>query len=196
MALNSVKKRHWAFVLYPESAPSDWLDKLQLTGLQCAISPLHDKDVNPTGEEKKPHYHVIATYSGPTTYNSVKTLTDSLNCPIPQALEQLRGYYRYLTHTDNPEKHQYNEADIVTVNGFNIADFCELTKTEVNTYKREIEWLIRSVGFIEYGDVADYLVDNELLHLHDILTSHTMHFSAYIRSKRHGGIKGNDGERR
>lgn len=46
MAKN-IKKRNWAFVLYPESAPADWREQLQKTGLQCAISPLHDKDMNP-----------------------------------------------------------------------------------------------------------------------------------------------------
>ena len=76
MAEKNVKKRNWAFVLYPESAPKDWREQLQLTGLQCAISPLHDRDTNPTGEPKKPHYHVILTYSGPTAYNVVKALTN------------------------------------------------------------------------------------------------------------------------
>ena len=76
----------------------------QKTGLQCAISPLHDKDMNPDNTPKKPHYHVILTYSGPTSYNVVKALTDGFNQPIPQALEQVRGYYRYLTHKDNQRK--------------------------------------------------------------------------------------------
>ena len=95
MAKN-IKKRNWAFVLYPESAPADWREQLQKTGLQCAISPLHDKDMNPDNTPKKPHYHVILTYSGPTSYNVVKALTDGFNQPIPQALEQVRGYYRCL----------------------------------------------------------------------------------------------------
>ena len=44
----NVKKRNWAFVLYPESAPFDWSEQVQLTGLHCAISPLQDKDMNAT----------------------------------------------------------------------------------------------------------------------------------------------------
>ena len=131
----NVKKRNWAFVLYPESAPENWRDLLQQTGIQAAISPLHDKDVNPDGEVKKAHYHVIITYNNTTTYNSVKDLTDSLNCPIPQPLEQVRGYYRYLTHKDNPEKYQYDEKDITTINGFDILDYVELTTTEINKIK-------------------------------------------------------------
>ena len=77
MAKN-VKKRNWAFVLYPESAPENWREELQKTGLQCAISPLHDRDMNPDSTPKKAHYHVILTYSGPTSYNVVKALTDAL----------------------------------------------------------------------------------------------------------------------
>ena len=44
----NVKKRNWTFLVYPESAPADWVSKLQATGLPVAISPLHDKDINPT----------------------------------------------------------------------------------------------------------------------------------------------------
>ena len=111
--MKNIKKRNWAFVLYPESAPENWKEILQQTGLGIAISPLHDKDVNPTGEVKKAHYHIILIYDGPTTYNNVRSLTESLGQPIPQPLEQVRGYYRYLTHKDNPEKYQYDDKDII-----------------------------------------------------------------------------------
>ena len=127
MGTKNVKKRNWAFVAYPESLPTDWKEQLQATGLQVAISPLHDRDVDPTGELKKPHYHVILCYAGPTSYNVVKGLTDSLKGPIPQPLEQVRGYYRYFTHMDNPEKYQYSPDTIETINGFSIMDFVELT---------------------------------------------------------------------
>ena len=114
--MKNVKKRNWAFVLYPESAPNNWLDLLQQTGLQFCVSPLHDKDLNADNTLKKAHYHIILIYDGPTTYNNVRQLTESLGQPIPQPLEQVRGYYRYLTHKDNPEKYQYDEKDILTFN--------------------------------------------------------------------------------
>ena len=122
-----MKKRYWAFVLYPESAPENWQDILQQTGLSCCVSPLHDKDTNPTGEPKKAHYHIILCYSGPTTEKCVKSITDRLNQPKPIALEQVRGYFRYLTHKDNPEKYQYDEKDIVTINDFDIDNYNDLS---------------------------------------------------------------------
>ena len=139
MPQKNVKKRNWAFILYPESAPADWREQLQKTGLSIAVSPLHDKDLNPDGEVKKAHFHVIACYSGPTSFNVVRALTDSLHCPIPQPLEQVRGYYRYFTHLDNPEKFQYDSRDITTINGFNIMDFVELTKSEVIRIKLDLQ---------------------------------------------------------
>lgn len=180
-----IKKRNWAFVLYPESAPSNWRELLQLTGLECVISPLHDKDVNPDGTPKKPHYHIIICYQGPTSYNVVKTLCDSLNCPIPQYLESVKGYYRYLTHMDNPEKAQYSKDDIQALNGFNILNYVEITKAEAAEYKRKIQTLIREKDIIEYCDLLDYLIDNSLFEELDIAMNNTLLFNNYIKSRKY-----------
>lgn len=185
MATKNVKKRNWAFVAYPESLPINWKEQLQLTGLQVAISPLHDRDKDPTGEPKKPHYHVILCYAGPTSYNVVKALTDSLNCPIPQPLEQVRGYYRYFTHMDNPEKYQYSPDTIETINGFSIMDFVELTKSEVLTAKRKLQSLIREKNILEYSDFMDYLQDSENMEQeYDVASNNTYFFEKYISSRR------------
>lgn len=181
---SNIKKRNWAFILYPESAPENWIELLQKTGLQCAISPLHNKDKDPTATPKKAHYHIIACYSGPTSYNVVKTLTDSFNASIPQALEQVRGYYRYLTHKDNPEKYQYNESDIKTVNGFNISDFVELSKSEVLEIKKKLQQLIRNLNIFEYADFMDYLQDNDLNVEYEVASNNTYFFEKYITSRR------------
>lgn len=195
MASKNVKKRNWAFVVYPESAPSDWIEQLEQTGLQCAISPLHNRDIDPTGSPKKPHFHVIACYSGPTSFNVVKVLTDGLKQPIPQPLEQVKGYYRYLTHKDNPEKAQYSESDIKTINGFNIADFSELTRAEITEVKRFLQSLIREKNIVEYADFMDYLLDNGMSSEYEIASNHTIFFGQYIHSRRHkfDKLKGSSG---
>lgn len=184
----NVKKRNWAFVLYPESAPADWREQLALSGLMGAISPLHDKDIDPTGEPKKPHYHVIVVYGSPTTYNNVKSLTDRLQQPIPQALEQVRGYYRYLTHKDNPDKYQYDESDIQTFNGFNIADFVEFTKSEVNAMKAHLLSVIRDKRLTEYADFMNLVQDTMDMTYFDVASSHTIFFNSYLKSARLKGV--------
>lgn len=186
MADKKVKKRHWAFVAYPESLPGDWIDQLKQSGLKVAISPLHDRDINPTGEHKKPHYHVIVSYEGPTTYSNVEKLTARFNQPHPQPLEQVRGYYRYLTHEDNPEKAQYSKSDIQRLNGFDIRDFVEMSKTEVGKYIREVQGFIRDNGITEYADLMDKLMDGgeTTADWWEVASNHTLFFTAYLRSAR------------
>lgn len=185
MADKNVKKRNWAFVLYPESAPADWREQLQKTGLPCAISPLHDRDVNATGEPKKPHYHVMVFYQGPTSYNVVKRLTDGLNQPIPQVVEQVRGYYRYLTHMDNPEKAQYSPSGITTLNGFDIGDYVDMTKSEVTKALRALMEYIQDNDLMEYADLMDMtMCEGVPPEWFDVAASHTLFFTGYLKSRR------------
>ena len=198
MSEKNVKKRNWAFVLYPESAPKNWREQLALTGLQCAISPLHDRDVNPTGEPKKPHYHVILAYSGPTSYNVVKSLTNGkLGQTIPQPIEQLEGYYRYFTHKDNPEKAQYSAADIETINGFDIRNYIDLTKSEVVRIKREIQAFIRDNQIYEYADLMDLLMDagEEMADHYEVAANNTVFFDRYLSSRRFRAAGGGEDQR-
>lgn len=182
--MKNIKARYWATVGYPESLPIDFLDKLRETGLQIAISPLHDKDVNPTGEIKKSHYHLIFAYEGPTTYNNVKSLCDTFNMTIPIKLESVRGMYRYHLHLDNPEKYQYDDRDRILLNGFDSNSVNELTKTEVNKYKKEILTFIVDNDILEYCDLITTLIDNDIPQMIDVATSHTILFNTFITSRR------------
>lgn len=179
-----IKKRNWAFIVYLDSAPLNWRDILQETGCQFAISPYHDSDINVDGTIKKPHYHVIVCYDGPTSYNVVKRITDSINATIPQPLEQIRGYYRYFTHKDNPEKFQYSECDITTINGFDIDNYIELTYTEVSKLLLQIQYMIKDKNFTEYSELLDYLVENDLKEFWDVARNHTILLNTYITSRR------------
>lgn len=186
MARNSsinIKKRNWAFVLYPESAPEDWKEILKLKGITFAVSPLHDKDIEPTGEKKKTHYHIILCFGSPTTFNNVKTITDELNQPIPIPLESVRGYYRYFTHKDNPDKYQYNDKDIELFNGFDVTDV--LNNFEVFQALKEIQSLIVELNIFEYCDLLDYLLTSGFMELWNVAASHTLFLNTYITSKRH-----------
>ena len=113
------------------------------------------------------------------------TITKKLNAPAPIPLEAVRGYYRYLSHKDNPEKFQYNEKEIKCLNGFSILDFVELTKTEVNKIKKILIEEIKKNKITEYSIFVDYVMnclsDNEF----DVATSHTFFFDKYITSCRH-----------
>lgn len=176
--------RNWVCVIYPESLPKDFEKIIQLSGLKCALSPLHDKDLNADEEEKKPHYHLIFCFENSNTYNVASKFTASLNGTIPQLLHNLRGYYRYFTHKDNPEKYQYNEKDIKVFNGFDIRDYCTPTSAEISQMKRDIKNYINEKEIMEYCDLLDSLDNDCLLELFDCASSNTLLFNTYLTSKR------------
>ena len=177
----NIKKRYWAIIVYPESAPLGWRDILQQTGVQCAISPLHDKDINPDNTPKKAHYHVILCYEGPTTYSNVLKLCEALNAPIPQPLEQLRGYYRYLIHKDNPEKYQYNEYQITTINGFDISNYLELTNDQVLCGIKQLIEIIQDNKITEYCDLINIVSQMDRIY-YELAFKHTFFLNSYIKS--------------
>lgn len=189
MASKDIKKRYWAMILYPDSAPCDWLTRLQETGLQCAISPLHDKDINPDNTIKKAHYHIILCYENPTTFNNVSKLCESLNQPIPQPLEQLRGYYRYLVHKDNPEKYQYDEQLIKTINGFDISNYLDLTTSQVNCILKQIQQFILDNDVQEYSRLMILLGAMSDTNYWDVAMNHTIFLNTFITSYRHSQLK-------
>lgn len=179
------KGRFWAFVMYPDSMPSNYEDIITSTGLPFAISPLHDKDIDPTGEPKKPHYHVIIYYEGPTTFKQVKeNITDLLNATIPIKLESMRGMYRYHLHLDNPEKYQYDDRDRKFFNGFDVNNVNSLTATEEFKYLRELINFIRDNEIYEYSDLLNILSDNDSIELLQVASRKTIVLNTYICSLR------------
>lgn len=182
----AIRGRNWAFVVYPESLPTNWEEIVTETGLPMVFSPLHDKDLNPTGEVKKPHYHVICYYENPSTQKSVKEcVTDKLNGTIPIKLESMVGMYRYHLHLDNPEKYQYDDRDRKFFNGFDTNKVDSLTYTEISKLLREIQVLIKENKIYEYSDLLDVLLESEKFNMWDVARNHTILLNSYITSKRH-----------
>ena len=183
--MKRITGRSWAFVIYPESMPENYEEIITDTGLPLAMSPLHDKDVNPTGEPKKPRYHCIVYYENATTLKNVKeNVCDRLNGTIPIKLESMRGMYRYHIHLDNPEKYQYDDRDRKFFNGFDIDMASKLTRTEINKIIKEIHTFINDNNILEYIDLLDVLKDNDLTNLYDVAIANTLLFKSMLDSKR------------
>ncbi|MCC6118017.1 replication protein, partial [Lactiplantibacillus plantarum] len=99
------KARYFTFLLYPESIPVDWQEKLELMGVPIAISPLHDRDKsNAKGQTyKKAHYHVIYVAKNPVTADSVRlkikrALGDKSVAKVQIVVQSMENMYLYLTH--------------------------------------------------------------------------------------------------
>lgn len=141
--------RNFASVVYPDSAPDDWLEKLGSFFVPAFVSPLHDRDLNPTGEAKKPHYHVMLMFDGVKTNEQAKEIFDSIAGVGCERVNSLRGYARYLCHLDNPEKVQYLVEDVRALSG---ADYMGVIGLAIDKYKAIGEM----IDFCEANDVISY----------------------------------------
>lgn len=180
--VKNIKKRNWTFLIYPESTIDNWQEELKLLGVMVAISPLHDRDINPTGEYKKPHYHIILSYNNPTTYNNILTITERFNATIPKPIESVVGLYRYFTHKDNPEKAQYNEDDIVCYNGFDPVTL--LTETETFSLLKQIISIIKDNSIYQLEDLVYYILDNDLSDMYPICIKYAYFIQQFLASRR------------
>lgn len=181
---NKDKARHWSILVYPESAPEDWVELIAQTHLAFAISPLHDKDVDKNGELIKSHWHVILSWDGPQRATAAKRIAEMVGAPEPIKLESIRGAYRYFTHKDDRHKYQYGEEDIRIYNGFDISNHIAFTKEEKYEAFTKIRSLIRQKNIIEYEDLLDELeeVDYSLL---KVAYDNTHMLNAVLKSRRH-----------
>ena len=164
------KSKYFCCILYPDSSTYD-VDKviksLAEEHLTFAVSPIHDKDIEDDGSLKKGHYHLLLAYSSATTLNNIRGWFKS--CGMPESeLHSVRvcasgvGYFRYLTHKDNPEKAQYDDNDIRVFN-----DSDELFKKFSKTASEKIDDLIRifhivdKLNTISFHCLIQYLMLNE-----------------------------------
>lgn len=178
-----MKKRNFTTIVYPDSAPSDWLDQLQQTGLACAVSPLHDKDSNPDGEVKKAHYHLLICFEGPTTLKNAQELSNSiLSGVLVKPIESVRGMYRYLTHEDNPEKFHYDKKNIVLLNGFDPQNV--LSNSDESEIADRVIQIINDNHIKYYHDLIDFLRSNSLTEEKHVAMSKIMLFTSYLNSMR------------
>ena len=121
------RTRVYAILVYEDSAPDDWRERLTQEHVAALISPYHDKDVNPDGSQKKPHWHVMIMFDGPKSQEQVNGLWDRVlgenRVKHYETVNSTRGYGRYLCHMDNPEKAQYSKDDVQALGG---ADYEEI----------------------------------------------------------------------
>ena len=155
------RARNFACVVYPESAPSDWLDTIAEAKIPVMVSPFHDKDFNPSRlpngepEPKKPHYHVMACFEGNKTIEQARAFFESFGGVGCEVVSSLRGYARYLCHLDNPEKAQYS---IDEAKAFGGADFITAIGLPTDKYKaigEMMDWCV-SEDIVSYSELLMY----------------------------------------
>lgn len=164
------KSRYFCAVLYPDCKTYDCenlIRSLASEHLTFSVSPIHDRDLEDDGSLKKPHFHLLVVYSSATTLSNIRAWFKA--CGMPDSdLHAVRycasglGYFRYLTHKDNPDKAQYCDSDIRIFN-----DVDEIFKKFSKSSSDKIDDLIRifqlvdELGTISFHFLVQYLMINE-----------------------------------
>lgn len=174
--------RNFATIVYPDSAPENWLEILAEHFVPAFVSPLHDKDVNPDGEPKKPHFHVMIMFEGKKSIEqatSVFTLFGGVGCKVVQSM---RGMARYFCHMDNPEKAQYSPDDVRSFCG---ADYSAVIGLVTDKYKaiREMIVFCEENQMYSYADLLLYCSEERSDWFRVLCDNGTIVVKEYLKSR-------------
>lgn len=178
----SKRTRNFAGIVYPESAPPNWIELLSDLRIPAFISPLHDKDINPTGEAKKPHFHVVLMFDGVKTKEQAEEVLKLIGAVGCEIVQSIRGYSRYLCHLDNPEKAQYKQEDVRCLGG---ADYVAVIGLALDKYKAIGEMIdyCKANNVTSYSDLLEYCREERFDWFRVLCDNGTVVMKEYLKSK-------------
>jgi len=141
------RTRNYVTIVYPEIAPENWLTTISESRVPVFISPLHDKDINATGEPKKPHYHVMAMFDTVKTLEQAKSFFETFGGVGCEDVKSVRACARYFCHLDNPEKAKYSIDDVKQYGG---ADYMH----SIGCASDKAKAIREMVAYIEENDIT------------------------------------------
>lgn len=183
MAGKDGRARNFCFVVAEESAPSGWLETLQEQHVQGFVSPLHCDDMNPDGEKKFSHWHVMLMFKGKKSLEQVKAIAHEVGAvnDYVQVVQDARGYARYLCHLDNPEKAPYSKGDVVALGG---ADYLQYIGSALDTdaaLGEMMDWCIEQ-GCFSFFRLSNYARKERPDWFRVITSSRTVFLTAWLKS--------------
>lgn len=176
------RSNKWAFLLYKESAPENYIDILEEMQVPYILSPWHDQDVDKkTGELLKAHKHGALFFDSLKSYTQVsELLAENLNTPKKvQIVLSPKGMLDYFTHAQNPDKTPYNAEDIESGAGFDLDQF--LVEQQSGRFINEVIDLINDYNFTEFQDLVIYARHNDP-RLLTLIMNRTYFFTKFIES--------------
>ena len=179
------RSNKWAFLIYQESAPDNYLDVLEEMHIPFVLSPWHDRDVNKeTGEFKKAHKHGVLFFESLKSYTQVsELLTEKLNTPSHvEVVMSPKGMYDYFIHAENPDKTLYSIDEIESGCGFELEQFLITNNNE--EYLSTVIDIIEEHNFTEFNNLVRYArVENPSLL--NLIINKTYFFAKYLDSRRY-----------
>ena len=174
--------RNITFMLYDDSATPNWKDLIVEDHIPYMYI-YHDRDKNPTGEPKKPHYHVILCFEGKKSPKQLQYYADRYGAANGQyqPVASIRAMARYLTHMDNPDKEPYDSGEVVSC----AIDYNAIIGMASDKYKAIMEMVdfCESENIISFGELFIYSKIHRFDWFKCLCDSSTMVMKEYLKSK-------------
>lgn len=181
------KARFWTGVLYPENMREDWElnigDVIQYPYAYCK----HTRDRDSKSEHRKDHVHLIIAFPNTTTYKHALDVMSLLSAEGKKAINKceavigIRNVYDYLIHDTetcrNQGKEQYDPAERITGNNFDIGAYEQLSTAEKNEMFLELSNAINDRSIFNYMDFYEYVVNTyEDMSYVEVMRCYSGHF--------------------
>ena len=181
MADKSKRTRNWATAVYPDSCPNDWIHILEDFHVPFLVSPLHDRDLDASGNYKKPHYHLLLRFDSVKTSDQAIEIFSSVNGVGCEKISSLRGYARYLCHLDDPDKAQYDVNDVYCYRE-DYATLISLPTDKYDSIAAMIDYVDRE-QIISYAHLLRYAKNYNEIWFRVLCDSGTLVMKEFIKSR-------------
>lgn len=190
------KARFFTGLIYEDSAPEDYEDKLRDSLRQYLLSPWHSPDPVEdleTGALKvlKRHRHLMLCHGNSITAKAAREIMPTWVVLPPSDEAFMVGSYRnlarYFVHLDQPEKEQFEgkpEDNLTAFNNFPLDLTKELTKGERRALKIQLWNFCRDRCVTEFAELLDMLGDAQEWDMFEMAFDNQSKIEGYIRSKR------------
>lgn len=178
------RSNKWAFLIYKESTPEDYLNVLEELHIPFILSPWHDQDINrSTGEIKKAHKHGALFFESLKSYSQVsELLQEKLNAPTHiEVVMSPKGMYDYFTHAENPDKTLYSIDDIESGCGFELDKF--LVEQSTDSFLIDVISTVENNDITEFEELVYFAYTNDSVLL-NLVVDKTYFFAKFLDSRR------------
>lgn len=150
-----------------------------LTNLKSFCIITHDKDLLPSGKPKPPHFHAVLTFKNAKTVDSIAKVIGVETQFVNTIKKTTKSAQLYLVHRNDPDKYQYNPADV-------IADFDYESMADECPPKQKRESIANRIA---NGEIKEYN-----LHKHITVDEYSRNKRYYINAfeYRQNTIKGTE----
>lgn len=184
------QRKIWWGYLYEDSAPEDFLDRMRESGHE-GLAMRHDRDCTAAGEPKEAHWHVVVRFSHAVAAKEAKELLTSFG--VKEQSVQYRDSWtavaRYLCHMDDPNKAQYNPADVIEFGGADYLAAINRTADKYRIINEMCDWAIEN-HIYSFRLLVDYARANNTEWFMALSDNSAIFMREYLKSYRYDILEG------